>query len=518
MSTNAIDLSLSESELSQPRGLYLLFFIELWERFGFFAVQALLVMYLTKQFSFTDSHAYELFSAYGALIYATPIIGGYLADKILGFRRAIFLGGVIYLISYFSLASLNKHTFYLSLAGLICGNGFFKANVASLLGTLYRLKDPRRDSGFTIFYMGINLGGFVAGISCSMIAAKYGWQYGFAVPGLGMIICLSACILGFKSLGENGAAPNPQLLSKKILPGLSLKYFIYLCTIGVIYLISVLIIHANLVSNVLIISGIAAFTSLLIMGLFEERERRNKLFALLLLMLFSIAFWALYTQMFSSLTLFTDRLLNRDLMGYMIPASTFSSLNPFLIFILSPFMAILWFKIYKKSWNPSTSMKFAIALILAGAGFIFLKLGISFAGYGSSVACIWLIQLYVLQTIGELCLSPVGLSAVTELAPPKLVGMVMGVWYMSLSVAFSVGGRIADLTAIPKSLTDLNVIAHIYAKNFLYFGSAGVLIGVLLIMFTPQLKKMMNEKTIILLPEGEKVPKADEGVLNSYDH
>lgn len=493
MSTNAIELPVSKSQLSQPRGLYLLFFIELWERFGFFAVQALLVLYLSKQFLFTDAHAYELFSAYGSLIYATPIIGGYLADKFLGFRRAIFLGGIIYLISYISLASLNKNIFYLSLAGLICGNGFFKANVSSLLGTLYQNKDPRRDSGFTIFYMGINLGGFVAGISCSVIAAKYGWQYGFAVPGLGMIICLTACIIGFKYLGENGTTPNPQILSKKILPGLSLQNTIYLGTLVAIYLISLLIDHAKLVSNILIASGIVAFATLLILGLFEERDRRNKLFALLLLMLFSIAFWALYTQIFSSLTLFTDRLLNKNLMGYVVPASTFASLNPFLIFILSPFMALLWLKIYKKSWNPSTPMKFAIALVLAGAGFIFLKFGISFAGYGASVACIWLIQLYVFQTVGELCLSPVGLAAVTELAPPKLVGMVMGIWFMSLSAAFAVGGRIADLTAIPKSVTNLTIIAHIYARNFLYFGSAGVLIGLLLILFTPQLKRMMNE-------------------------
>jgi POT family proton-dependent oligopeptide transporter len=229
------------------------------------------------------------------------------------------------------------------------------------------------------------------------------------------------------------------------------------------------------------------------MGIFEERERRNKLFALLLLMLFSIAFWALYTQFFSSLTLFTDRIVDRNFLNYTVPSSMFASLNPLFVFLLSPVMALLWFKIYNKSLNPSTPMKFAIALILTGMGFIFLKFGITLAGAGSLVAMGWLIQLYFFQTVGELCLSPVGLSAVTALAPPRLVGMVMGVWFMALSAAFAVGGRIAALTAIPKSVTNINDIAQIYSSNFLHFGYASVLIGIVLIILTPQLKKMMGE-------------------------
>ncbi len=485
--------SIIETDLKQPRGLYLLFFIELWERFGYFAVQALLILYLTKQFLFTDDHAYALFGAFTSLMYATPTIGGYLADRFLGFRKAIILGGLLYLFSYFGLASLNKHIFYLSLAGLICGNGFFKANVSSLLGTLYSTKDPRRDSGFTIFYMGINLGGVLAGVSCSWAAAKFGWQYGFGLCGIGMIICLLACFLGFKILGEHGLPYNPQQLTKKIIPGFSVQFLIYLAAAILLALISLLIANAQLASNILIIFGVFSFASLLVMGFFEDRERRNKLYALLLLMLFSIAFWALYTQFFSSLTLFTDRLVDRTIFNYTVPPSMFSSLNPLFVFLLSPVMALIWFKIYNKSWNPSTPMKFAIALILTGMGFIFLKFGITFAGVGSLVSMAWLVQLYLFQTVGELCLSPVGLSAVTALAPPRLVGMVMGVWFMSLSAAFAVGGRIASLTSIPKSITNINDIANIYSSNFLHFGYGGVLTGIILIILTPQLKKMMGE-------------------------
>ena len=382
------------------------------------------------------------------------------------------------------------------MAGLICGNGFFKANVSSLLGTLYHLKDPRRDSGFTIFYMGINLGGVVAGLSCGWVAAKLGWQYGFGMAGVGMIICLIACLCGFKQLGEHGLAHNPRLLSKKVLPGLSIQSLIYIATLISLYLISILIVHAKLVSDVLIAFGIAAFSSLLIMGIFEEREQRNKLFALLLLMLFSIAFWALYAQIFSSLTLFTDRIVNRTILNYVVPPSMFSSLNPIFVFALSPIVAFLWLKIYNKSWNPSTPMKFAVALILTGMGFIFLKFGINLAGVGTIVALGWLLQLYFFQTLGELCLSPVGLSAVTALAPPRLVGMVMGIWFMSLSAAFAVGGRIADLTAIPKSVTNISDIAQIYSHNFLLFGSVSVLTGMLLIILTPRLKMMIGENKV----------------------
>lgn len=493
MSASSINGSITTTDLKQPPGLYLLFFIELWERFGSFATQSLLVLYLTKIFLFTDNRAYELFSAYSSLIYATPIIGGYLADRFLGFRKAIIFGGILYLFGYFALASLNKGMFYLALAALICGNGFFKANVSSLLGSLYKEKDPRRDSGFTIFYMGINLGGFIAGLGCAYVAAKFGWQYGFGLAGVGMIICMSACLSGFKTLGENGLAHDPLLLKKRVLPGLSIQNLIIIATIITLYLISILMLHPNLVTDVLIGSGILAFLSLIIMGCLEEKDRRNKLFALLILMIFSIAFWALYTQIFSSLTLFCDRLVNRTLFGHTVPTAMFPSLNPFFIITLSPIVAMVWLKIYAKSWNPSTPMKFAIALILAGLGFIFLKLGIHLAGVGSLVAIAWLVQLYFFQTVGELCLSPVGLSAVTALAPPRLVGMVMGVWFMSLSIAFAIGGRIADLTAIPKSLTNLDEIAQIYSNNFLLFGCTSVFIGIILILCTPLLKKMMGE-------------------------
>lgn len=486
--------AIASPEKKQPPGLYILFFVEMWERFGFYCVQSLLVLYLSKVFLFSDTHSYDLFSAFSALIYATPVIGGYLADRYLGFRRAIILGGILYIFGYFGLASLNQHIFYLSLAALICGNGFFKANVSSLLGTLYNERDPRRDSGFTIFYMGINLGSLFSTLACTYVAAMYGWQYGFGMAGVGMVIGVVTCILAFKHLGDHGLAPDPNRLGKRVIAGLTTRSFIYLGTIIALVLISFLVMHGKMVSNFLIGFGIVAFSSLLIMGFYEDRERRNKLFALLLLMLFSIAFWALYTQTFSSLTLFTDRIVNRHILGFQIPTAMFQSVNPFFIITLSPLVALMWIKLYGKRLNPSTPMKFAIALLLTGASFVLLTVGIKLAKNGALVGMVWLIQIYFLQTVGELFLSPVGLSAVTELAPPRLVGMVMGIWFMSLSAAYAVGGRIADLTAIPTSVVDLSAISKMYAHNFLQFGYAGLAIGILLVLFTPKLKMMMSER------------------------
>lgn len=493
--TTATNTSMTnDREKKQPPGLYLLFFVEMWERFGFYCVQSLLVLYLSKVFLFSDTRSYDLFSAFSALIYATPVIGGYLADRFLGFRRAIILGGILYIFGYFGLASLNKEIFYFALAALICGNGFFKANVSSLLGTLYNEHDSRRDSGFTIFYMGINLGSLLSTLTCTYVAAMYGWQYGFGMAGIGMVIGVTTCIFSFKHLGDRGLAPDPQRLQKKVIAGITTRSLIYASTVIAVVLISLLVMQGKMVSDILIGFGVMAFGALLIMGFFEEPDRRNKLFALLLLMLFSIAFWALYTQTFSSLTLFTDRIVNRHILGFQIPTAMFQSINPFFIITLSPLIAILWIKIHGSRLNPSTSTKFAIALLLTGASFVFLNWGIKLAGPGALVAVGWLVQAYFLQTVGELFLSPVGLSAVTELAPPRLVGMVMGIWFMSLSAAYAVGGKIADLTAIPANVIDLSTISKMYAHNFLQFGIAGIGIGLALVAITPLLKRMMESK------------------------
>jgi POT family proton-dependent oligopeptide transporter len=477
---------MTDMTLKQPAGLKVLFFAELWERFGFYCVQALMVLYLTQKLLWADKPAYELYSAFSALIYATPIIGGFLADKFLGYRQAIIIGTVLYIMGYFAMGSHNPVMFNLALAALICGNGFFKANVSTLLGKLYVENDPRRESGFTWFYMGINIGSFLAPIICTYIAVTYGWHYGFMTAGLGMIICLLICLFGFKTLGAAG------------LPPVKMHFFhhciFYLLLAAGLYGIAVLLQHQTMVTDALIILGIIAFGYLFISAFFETKVQKHKLIALVILMVFSILFWALYFQTFSSLTLFTERNVNRQIFNHMIPTGMFQSVNPFFIIILSPLLAVLWLKLGRANtkFYPSTAMKFAFGLILVGAGFLVLTLAMKMAGIVGLIGVGFLVFNYFLQTLGELSLSPTGLSAVTALAPPRLTGMVMGLWFLSFSVAFAVGGKFADLTAIPKGQVEPSVTGPIYFTHFLQFGITSVVVGFILVLLSPYLKRMMK--------------------------
>jgi len=472
--------------LKQPAGLPVLFFAELWERFGFYCVQTLLVLYLTQKMLWTDKPAYDLFSAFSALIYATPVIGGFLADKLLGYRKAIIIGTFLYIAGYFLMGSQNPVIFNLALAALICGNGFFKPNVSTLLGKLYTENDPRRDSGFTWFYMGINIGSFLAPLICTYIAVNIGWHYAFMSAGVGMLICLAICLFGFKTLDHQGLAPVKMGWMKQIL--------FYVLLFSGLYGIAVLLKHDELVSNILIGIGVIAFSFLLVSAFFENKVQRYKLIALIILMIFSIVFWALYFQTFSSLTLFTDRNIDRSFFGHIIPTGMFGSINPFFIIILAPLLATLWLKMNQShtTFHLSTASKFALALVLVGLGFLTLVLGMKMAGVVGLVWMGWLVINYFLQTVGELSLSPIGLSAVTALAPPKLVGMVMGLWFLMFSAAYAVGGKLADLTVIPKGMEDKAVSGPIYFVNFLHFGLASVGIGILLLILSPFLTRMMK--------------------------
>jgi len=475
------------STLKHPAGLPILFSAEMWERFGFYCVQSLLVLYLTQKLLWTDKSSYELFSAFSALIYATPIIGGFLADKIIGYRYAIIIGAILYIFGYFAMGSSNPHLFNFALAALITGNGFFKPNVSSLLGKLYDDNDSRRESGFTWFYMGINLGSFSGPLVCSAIAVNISWHLAFMTAGVGMVFSLFICLFGFKKLGNKGLPPVKSSTTTKML-------FVVIL-LGCTYLIGVLLSHDKLVSNILIVLEGLAFLFILGYSLFEkDKQQRHRLMALIILMIFSILFWALFVQMFSSFTLFTQRNIDRNFFGHEIPTGMFSSIEPFFIISFAPLFAILWMKLNQAHirFNPSVSMKFAIALISIGCAFLSLCIGIKYAGIVHLVPMGFMVWGYFLLTVGELLLSPIGLSAVTALAPPKLTGMVMGVWFLSLSAAYAIGGKLADLTSMPKGLTLPHETGPVYFSNFLHFGSITVLIGLILALFSTFLNRMMK--------------------------
>lgn len=481
------------STLKQPRGLYNLFFVEMWERYGFYSVQLLFALYLTKVCHFSDCQAYDLFSAYSALIYATPVIGGYLADKYIGFRHAIFLGGFLYLIGYILLAFGNHNQFFIALALLISGNGFFKSCVSSLLGTLYSDNDPRRDSGFTIFYMGINFGSAFAPLITTYLSTNYGWSYGFASAGIGMIIAIITFYFGLKSLDRHGLPPNNNEFAKKKFFGINATYILYFSVIVFIALISLLIQHSKLVDRVFELFSILVIALVIGITLRQKPEQRSKMLVMITLIIFSMIFWALYAQFYSTYALFIDRVVDRHIFQWTIPTGYILSLEGFLIILFSPILAFIWLKLAAARHNPSSPFKFSLGLILIGISFLTISLSVLFANSSGLTNIWWVIFSFVLLVFGELFLSPTGLSMITTLTPPKYTGMMMGVWFLSISAGFSIGDFIEDKMNVPKQITDIHVISHIYSHGFWILGWSAIVIGGVLLAFSPKLYQLIKK-------------------------
>lgn len=435
----------------QPPQLYMLFFAEMWERFSFYGMRALLILYMTKVFLFSDEAAYGVYAAYGALVYATPFIGGLLADKLLGYRKAVTLGAVLMALGHFAMAGpdifhdnifLRDVFFYSALAFLIVGNGFFKPNISSIVGGLYDEGDPRRDSGFTIFYMGVNLGAFLAPLLCGTIGEMVGWAYGFGLAGVGMLAGLLVFWRGQNSLEDNGTPPNTELLKKRYL-GLSLENLVYLLSFLVVPLFALLVYKNDITEWALYIFGPFVLGYLLYIALSSEKVERERMYVILVLIVFSTMFWAFFEQAGSSITLFTDR--NVDRMG--APTSIFQSVNPLFILLFAPLFSALWTNLAGRNKDLSIPTKFALGIFQLGLGFGVFVIGAMLAGDDGMVGLLFLLLGYLLHTTGELCLSPVGLSMVTKLSPKRVVAMVMGAWFLSSAFAHNVGGAIASLTS-----------------------------------------------------------------------
>lgn len=524
------DTSLDKKELfGHPIGLFILFFTEMWERFSFYGMKALLVFYLTKYHLFTDSNSNLLVGSYAALVYAIPVVGGFIADRYLGFRKAIVFGGILLVLGHIGMAyegnaatksmqgvieqdTFALQVFYLSLAFIIIGVGFLKANISSLVGELYEKGDNRRDSGFTIFYMGINLGSVLSTIICVWLGEKYGWSYGFGAAGVGMFFGLITFIYGRKYFQGKGESTNPLALEKKVF-GIKNEYLIYiLATLSTVVIWQMVQSH-SVVQNLLIVAGAISFIYIVYFAITQlGKVDRERLFALTILIVFTIIFWALFEQAYTSLNFFADRAMDRTLFEFsfwnlnpfsdkflvfteyvMKPdAGQFLSLNGIFIVILAPVFAWLWVKMGK--YNPNTAVKFSLALMLVGLGFGSLVLGINLSGLGQ-VAAIWLVITYLLHTMGELCLSPVGLSAVTKLSPAKIVGFMMGVWFLATASSEFIAGILANIAAIDTTngeAPDLNLAKQSYLKLFEYLFYTGIGFGFLLLILSPLIKKLMN--------------------------
>lgn len=494
--------------LGQPRGLFVLFLTELWERFSYYGMRALLILYLTKHFLFGDGEGGLIVGSYAALVYAMPVLGGMIADRYLGFRKAITFGAILLVCGHFGMAfegppaervivdgltivqrdGLHTQVFYLSLALIVVGVGFLKANISSIVGQLYSVNDSRRDAGFTIFYMGINLGALVATLLCAYLGENYGWRYGFGLAGVGMLVGLATFISGQRHLLGKGEPPDRAALSASVLPGLTKEILIYI--VGVIAVLGVwqLIQRTGELGLVLSVFGSLVVAWIIWFSLAKcTPVERDRMLVMLVLMILSIFFWALFEQAGSSLTLFTDR---NVAMGDFMTAGMFQSLNPLFIIICAPLFAWLWVQLSRQGLEPSTPTKFGLGVLQVGLGFAVLVFGTAQAGPDGKVAVIWLALMYLLHTTGELCLSPVGLSMVTKLSVARVGGMMMGVWFLSSSFAAYAAGMIAGLMAI--SDTGASESLMIYSNVFEKLAIFAVVIGVLILIISPFLYKRMH--------------------------
>jgi POT family proton-dependent oligopeptide transporter len=439
----------------QPKGLFVLFFAEMWERFSYYGMRAILIFYLTKHFLFADSPAYGVYGAYTSMVYITPVIGGYLADKYLGARKAVLAGGVFIAIGHLLIALLEGpqgqqgvylNGFYAGLAFIIVGTGFLKANISVLVGQLYPRDDVRRDGAFSIFYMGINMGAFIGPILVGYLGERVGWGYGFGAAGVGMLLGLVVFVLFRRELHGAGEPPDRGLLSARTAIGLSREWLIYLAAIAAVGVSWLLVRNDSVVGTLLLACFGVTFIYIFYRALFTlPRVEKHRIFAALYLIALSPLFWALFEQSGSSLNIFTDERVDRHLFGWEMPASWFLAINSFWIITLAPVFAALWVWLGKRGMEPSAPLKFALGMVQVGLGFIVLVYGAARGGVLTPM--IFIVLLYLLHSTAELCFSPVGLSSMTRLAIGSMTGLMMGTWFLATAAGNFLAAEIAKLTA-----------------------------------------------------------------------
>lgn len=457
-----------QQKKGHPKGLYLLFFTEMWERFSYYGMRAILILYLTKKLmegglGMNEKDATLLYGYFTGFVYFTPLIGGWLADRYLGKRLAVTIGGITMMLGQFTLFALNSTTgLYIGLLLLIIGNGFFKPNISTLVGGLYKDGDGRRDAAFTIFYMGINLGAMIAPLVIGVVtdnmfsttnedgSISYGYRYGFLVSGIGMLLGqVIFNLLGTKYLGDLGTKPVGAVSDSSVTESLK---------------------SVNPETREVL----------------DEKQEKQRISVIFILLIFAVFFWAGFEQAGSSLSLYTDKYIDRSIGSFEIPTSWFQSVNPLFIVTLAPLFTLFWASPIGR--RLTTPVKMGIGMIILGAGFLFMIGAVAERSANGDVndvnnkaALMWLIMTYLLHTIGELCISPVGLSVVTKLSPPKLASVLMAVWMLSSFFANIVGGYIASYVETMGA-----------GEVFTYIAGFVSVCGVLLILLNKVILKLMH--------------------------
>jgi len=556
----------------QPKGLYICFFTEMWERFSFYGMKALLFLYLIKYHLMGDSSSYQLLGAYGGMVYAMPVIGGMLADRWLGMRKAVTAGAVLLCLGHFGMAFEGEQArmvdgvvqrdegalqvFYFSLALIIAGVGLLKPNISTIVGKLYPQNDPRRDGGFTIFYAGINVGALFASLICGYLGETFGWKYGFGAAGIGMLLGLTVFLTGQKYLHGHAEPKNPQLLKEKILGPLNREWTIYLGSllgVGVIW---------QLMQNTWTVSGAMHIMSIILVAWFVwfitkqcNRVERHQMISLVALIIMALVFFTLYEQTYGSWVAFTDRLLTKDMFGVtnasvnpvvpwtIIPlaisplamlmalrlagkgqlrmgewliggaaglmvitfirdmsfiqqtAGSLTFLGAFFIVALSPFFSWLWPWLDKRGKNPSKSTKSAIGLLLAAIAFLPMAYAAHLAGINGVASVWWLVLAYAILEFGELSISPIGLSAVTQLSVPRVVSVMMGAWFLATAYSEVLAAKFGEMTAMDVAegeTLNVAVAAARYGDLFMMMFWIGIVAAVVAFAVTPLVRKGMH--------------------------
>ena len=509
-----------------PRGLYVLFFTEMWERFSFYGMKALLIFYLTEHFLFGDDVSAGVVGTYGSMVYLAPVLGGWVADRFLGFRKAVMFGAVLLCVGHLLMAfegtpaerlggdvirdETAVQIMYLALAFIVAGVGFLKPSISTIVGQLYEENDDRRDQGFTIFYMGINLGALVAILLCGYLGQTYGWKYGFGLAGIGMLTGLATFIRGGRHFGDAGLPPDVAELNSRR-AGLTIERWLYIGGVASIAAVWWLMQYQALVGALLGFVAFVAVAGIIGYAWIQCAPReRNRVFVVLILTLVSVVFWTLFEQAATSMTLFTDRNVHKNMLGFEMQASQLGFLNPgFIILLALPFAAV-WNALGGRGREPSTPMKFGLGVVQAGVGFLMLVIGAGFADEAGQVALGWLVLAYFFHTTGELCLSPTGLSMVTKFTPARILGLMMGVWFLASAGAHYVAGLVAGQAAIDSSQPiDATASLPVYTDVFNTLGWVGIGVGLGVMALTPLLKGLSHESQ----PGEDESPAAAQGVV-----
>ncbi len=482
------------TKVQHPQGLFVLFFTEMWERFSYYGMRALLVLYLVNAQEYSREEALSLYAAYTGLVYLTPIIGGYLADRWLGARRAVFVGGIVMALGHFAMAFPGLLHFALGL--LVAGNGFFKPNISTMVGSLYEQHDPRRDAGFTIFYMGINLGAFLSPLICGTLGEKVGWHWGFGAAGVGMVLGMLIYWAGQHRLGHAGSH-HEEPSGEHFRLGIGDWSTITAVSTAVTLLVGAGVFLWPQISQLWEMAGtgtqlglgagllVIATTAPRWFGGNSEpvkltREDRQHLLVIFIMALFVIFFWMGFEQAGGTMNLFADQKTERNLLGWEMPASYFQSVNPLAILLLAPLFSALWLRLDRSRFALSSIQKQAVGMMILGLGFVVLAVADERASEFGRVAPWWLLTVYLLHTMGELCLSPIGLSMVTKLAPARLVSLMMGFWFTAMALANYLAGT-------------LESILHQWQVPLYWFlvgSSMGA--GLLLLFLSPFIKRLMH--------------------------